>query len=54
MEEIMHELRKLRRNLDEQKTGIEKSGEKMTEKDTQNINCILEDKFKLCNRNTDI
>lgn len=45
----MHELRKIRRDLDEQKTAIEKSGEKVTEKVTQNINSILEDKFKLFN-----
>lgn len=50
MEEIMHELRKIRRDLDEQKTAIEKSGEKVTEKVTQNINSILEDKFKLFNK----
>lgn len=49
MEEIIHELRKIRRDLDEQKTAIEKSGEKMTEKVTQNINCILEDKLQLFN-----
>lgn len=49
MEEIMHELRKIRTDLDEQKTAIEKSGEKVTEKVTQNINSILEDKFKLFN-----
>ncbi|CAG4947890.1 unnamed protein product [Colias eurytheme] len=49
MEEIMHELRKIRRDLDEQKTAIEKSGEKVTEKVTQNINSILDDKFKLFN-----
>ncbi|XP_053596132.1 retrovirus-related Pol polyprotein from transposon 412 [Microplitis demolitor] len=49
MEEIMQELRKIRRDLDDQKTAIEKSGEKVTEKVTQNINCILEDKLKIFN-----
>lgn len=49
MEEIMQELRKIRRDLDDQKIAIEKSGEKVTEKVTQNINNILEDKFKLYN-----
>ncbi|XP_030024156.2 uncharacterized protein LOC115443029 [Manduca sexta] len=49
MEEIINELRKIRKDLDEQKTAIEKNGEKVTEKVTQNINCILEDKFKLFN-----
>lgn len=49
MEEIMQELRKIRKDLDEQKTAIERSGEKVTEKVTKNINCILEDKFKLFN-----
>lgn len=49
MEEIMQELRKIRKDLDEQKTAIEKSGEKVTKKVTKNINCILEDKFKLFN-----
>lgn len=45
----MQELRKIRRDLDDQKTAIEKSGEKVTEKVTQNINCILEDKLKIFN-----
>lgn len=49
MEEIIHELRQIRRDLDEQKTAIERSGEKITEKVTQNINCILEDKLQLFN-----
>lgn len=49
MEEIMHELRKIRNDLDEQKTAIEKSGEKVTETVTHNINSILEDKLKVFN-----
>ncbi|XP_072947776.1 uncharacterized protein [Epargyreus clarus] len=51
MEEIMHELRQIRREIDEQKIAIDRNGEKVTEKVTQNINCILEDKFKILNEN---
>ncbi|KAI8437727.1 hypothetical protein MSG28_011961 [Choristoneura fumiferana] len=47
MEEIIRELRKIRSDLDEQRNTIEKNGERVTEQVTQNINCILEDKFKL-------
>lgn len=47
MDEIMQELRKIRRDLDEQRNAIEKSADKVTEQVTQNINIILEDKFKL-------
>ena len=46
----MNELRKIRRDLDEQKTAIKTNGDKVTEKVTQNINIILEDKFKLFNK----
>lgn len=51
MEEIMNELRKIRKDLDEQKNVIEKSGEKVTERVTENINSFLEEKFKLLNEN---
>lgn len=47
MEEILHELRKIQKDLDEQRNAIEKSAEKVTERVTQNINFILEDKFKI-------
>lgn len=46
MEEVMNALRKIQNELDEQKTTILKSCDKVTEQVTQNINKILEEKFK--------
>lgn len=42
----MNELRKIKNEITEQKTTIMHSGEKVTEKVTQNINDMLEEKFK--------
>ncbi|PZC80385.1 hypothetical protein B5X24_HaOG214803 [Helicoverpa armigera] len=47
MEEVMNALRKIQSELDSQKNTILKSGEKVTETVTQNINGILEEKFKI-------
>lgn len=46
MEEVMTELRKIQNEIAEQKTTILQSGEKVTEQVTQNINVMLEEKFK--------
>lgn len=51
MEEILNELRKIRKDLDEQRNTIEKSSEKITAQVTQNVNNILEEKFKLLDEN---
>ncbi|XP_022814553.1 uncharacterized protein LOC111348241 [Spodoptera litura] len=51
MEEIIIELRKIRKDLDEQRNTIEKSVDKITEQVTINVNNILEEKFKLLNEN---
>ncbi|KAI8433295.1 hypothetical protein MSG28_015348 [Choristoneura fumiferana] len=47
MEEVMNALRKIQSELDLQKRTILENGEKVTETVTQNINSILEDKFKI-------
>lgn len=47
MEEVMNALKNIQRELDEQKNTILKNGERVTEQVTQNINCILEEKFKI-------
>ncbi|KAI8422790.1 hypothetical protein MSG28_006535 [Choristoneura fumiferana] len=47
MEEVMNVLKKIQKELDEQKNTILKNGERVTENVTQNINCILEEKFKI-------
>lgn len=47
MEEVMNALRKIQSELDSQKNTILKSGERVTETVTQNINSILEEKFKI-------
>ncbi|XP_046969750.1 uncharacterized protein LOC124537079 [Vanessa cardui] len=47
MEDIMIALRKIQNELDSQKNTILQSGEKVTETVTQNINSILEEKFKI-------
>ncbi|XP_047532979.1 uncharacterized protein LOC125068047 [Vanessa atalanta] len=46
MEEVMNALRKIQSELDAQKSTILECGEKVTETVTQNINSILEEKFK--------
>ncbi|KAJ8730200.1 hypothetical protein PYW07_017238 [Mythimna separata] len=46
MEEILKALQKIQKELDEQKITIQKSGENVTEQVTQNINNILDEKFK--------
>ena len=46
MEEVLSALRKIQNELDEQKTMILKNGEKVTEQVTQNIDSILDEKFK--------
>lgn len=51
MEEILNELRKIRKDLDKQRNTIEKSSEKITAQVTQNLNNILEEKFKLLDEN---
>lgn len=43
----MNALKNIQRELDEQKNMILKNGERVTEQVTQNINCILEEKFKI-------
>ncbi|CAG4934852.1 unnamed protein product [Colias eurytheme] len=47
MEEVMNMLRKIQSELDEQKTTILKSGERVTDQVTQNINGLLEEKFAI-------
>ncbi|CAH2102788.1 unnamed protein product [Euphydryas editha] len=46
MEEVMNMLKKIQKDLNEQKTTISQSANKITEQVTQNINHILEEKFK--------
>lgn len=46
MEEVLKALQKIQKELDEQKITIQKSGESVTEQVTQNINNILDLKFK--------
>ncbi|KAJ8714780.1 hypothetical protein PYW07_003005 [Mythimna separata] len=46
MEEVLKALQKIQKELDEQKITIQKSGENVTEQVTQNINNILDEKFK--------
>ncbi|CAB3231800.1 unnamed protein product [Arctia plantaginis] len=46
MEDIMNALRHIQKELNEQKVAIQKSGEKVTEQVTQNINNIMEEKFR--------
>ncbi|XP_061722599.1 uncharacterized protein LOC133529028 [Cydia pomonella] len=47
MEDIMDALRKIQSELNEQKITIKESGEKVTAAVTQNINGILDEKFKI-------
>ncbi|XP_041976704.1 protein unc-13 homolog C-like [Aricia agestis] len=47
MDEVMSMLRKIQKELDEQKSTIVQSAEKVTEQVTQNIQCIFEEKFKI-------
>lgn len=47
MEEVLSALQTIQKELAEQKITIQKSGEKMTDQVTQNINKILDEKFKL-------
>ncbi|XP_026744754.1 uncharacterized protein LOC113506094 [Trichoplusia ni] len=46
MEEVLKALQNIQKELDEQKITIQKSGENVTEQVTQNINNILDEKFK--------
>lgn len=54
MEEIMNALRGIRNELDEQKVTILKSSERVTDQVTQNINNILEEKFKRLEEKYDV
>lgn len=51
MEEVMSALRKIQKDLDEQKSTITKSAEEVTEKVTENINKILDQKLKSLEEN---
>lgn len=53
MEEVMNALKNIQKEIDEQKNTILRNGEKVTEQVTQNINCILEEKFKLLDEKYD-
>ena len=46
MDEIMSVLRKIQNDLNEQKTAILENGNIVTQQVTENINIILEEKFK--------
>lgn len=45
MEEVMNMLRKIQKELDEQKATIVESAANVTKEVTQNINLTLEEKF---------
>lgn len=47
MDEIMNALKTIQKELDDQRTEIRKSGEKVTEQVTQNINKILDERFAI-------
>lgn len=47
MDEILNALRNIQKELDEQKIAIQVSGDNVTDRVTQNINKILENKFTL-------
>lgn len=47
MEEVLRALQLIQKELDEQKITIQKSGENVTERVTQNINNILDEKFQI-------
>ncbi|XP_028043243.1 uncharacterized protein LOC114252798 [Bombyx mandarina] len=53
MEDIMNALRHIQKELDEQKIAIQRSGEKVTEQVTQNINSIMEEKFTILEKKYD-
>ncbi|KAL4718087.1 hypothetical protein ACJJTC_003946 [Scirpophaga incertulas] len=47
MEEIMKALSNIQKELEEQKLTIQKSGEQVTAKVTQNIDSIIDEKFRI-------